>query len=83
MCGTVARRDRLDLPEQSVDRAGVARLISKLDLPDATRPPRFATISPVTTAAAVECGLTVDAEATVHNWEGLLDAIVRATQAEK
>jgi uroporphyrinogen III methyltransferase / synthase len=41
-------------------------------------PTRVATISPVTTAAAREVGLPVDAEATTYTWDGLLAAICRA-----
>jgi uroporphyrinogen III methyltransferase/synthase len=37
---------------------------------------RVATISPVTTAAARDVGLPVDAEATTYTWDGLLAAIV-------
>lgn len=37
---------------------------------------RIASISPVTTAAAREAGLTVDAEATTYTWEGLIEALV-------
>lgn len=39
---------------------------------------RFATISPVTSAAAVESGLAVAAEATTHTWDGIVDAIIKA-----
>lgn len=58
--------------------AGVARL-----LPDAARARlgktlRLASISPVTTEAALRAGLTVSAEATRHDWKGLVAAIVSA-----
>jgi uroporphyrinogen III methyltransferase / synthase len=72
--------DWICLSSPSIAR-GVARLWSGLSVPAGTRRPKLASISPVTTAAAVECGLRVDAEATVHNWEGLLDAVVRTTRA--
>ncbi len=39
---------------------------------------RIATISPVTSAAARESGLTVAQEATVYTWDGILQAIERA-----
>lgn len=38
---------------------------------------RFATISPVTSAAAEESGLSVAAEATTHTWDGIVDAIIK------
>lgn len=41
-------------------------------------PARLASISPVTSAAAGEAGLTVSAEATTYTWDGLLTAIVEA-----
>ena len=40
---------------------------------------RVASISPVTSAAAREAGLPVSAEAQIHTWDGLLDAISRAS----
>lgn len=40
---------------------------------------RIASISPVTSTAARDVGLPVDAEADIHTWEGLFDAIIRAT----
>ena len=39
---------------------------------------RIATISPVTSAAARQAGLTVAAEATVYTWDGILQAIGRS-----
>lgn len=39
---------------------------------------RLASISPVTTAAAKECGLLIAAEATQHDWPGLFTAIATA-----
>lgn len=56
--------------------ANVARLLDGVD-----RRPRFASISPVTTAAARDAGLAIDAEATTFTWDGLLDAIVDAADA--
>jgi uroporphyrinogen III methyltransferase/synthase len=44
---------------------------------------RVASISPVTTAAATECALTVAAEASQFTWDGILNAIQReVTQRE-
>ena len=40
---------------------------------------RLATISPVTSAAAREEGLPVDAEAAEYTWDGIIGAIVRST----
>lgn len=37
---------------------------------------RLASISPVTTAAAVEAGLSIAAEATTYTWEGLFQAMI-------
>ncbi|HID21110.1 MAG TPA: uroporphyrinogen-III synthase, partial [Planctomycetaceae bacterium] len=39
---------------------------------------RIASISPVTTEAAFEVGLPVNAEALEYTWDGILDAIARA-----
>ena len=44
-------------------------------------PARLASISPVTSAAAVEAGLTVSAEATSYTWDGLLTAIVESERS--
>ncbi len=41
---------------------------------------RIATISPVTTAAALEAGLPIHAEAVEYTWPGLFEAILRAEQ---
>ena len=43
----------------------------------------IATIGPATTAAARECGLSVDIEAKEHTVEGLVDALVCAAQQGK
>jgi uroporphyrinogen III methyltransferase/synthase len=42
---------------------------------------KLAAISPVTAEAATRAGLPIDAVATEYTWEGLFDAIVRATAA--
>lgn len=42
-------------------------------------PPIVATIGPITSAAAVESGLAVDAEAVEHTLDGLVAAVVSAT----
>jgi uroporphyrinogen III methyltransferase/synthase len=59
----------------------IARALHRL-LPPAARQQigkaaRIASISPVTSAAARELGLPVDAEAEMSTWDGILEAIVR------
>ncbi len=44
-------------------------------------PVRVATISPVTTEAALKVGLPVNAEAKVYTWEGILQAITEAERS--
>ena len=38
---------------------------------------RFASIGPITSATARECGLTIDAQADPHTIDGLVEAIAR------
>lgn len=59
-----------------------AELLNRCDLSPDQTPVRIATISPVTTAAAMEVGLKVRAEATRYTWDGILDAIVAAERSE-
>jgi uroporphyrinogen III methyltransferase/synthase len=59
----------------------IARALHRL-LPPAARQQigkaaRIASISPVTSAAARELGLPVDAEAETYTWDGIMEAIVR------
>jgi len=42
---------------------------------------KLASISPVTTAAAREAGLTITAEATTYTWEGLFQSMIQARNA--
>jgi uroporphyrinogen III methyltransferase/synthase len=60
----------------------IARNLQRLLSSDARRQigrtVRLASISPVTTAAAREAGLTIDVEASTYTWGGLFDAIVEA-----
>ena len=61
----------------------IARNLHRL-LPDPARKQigrtvRLASISPVTTEAAREAGLSIAAEATTYTWDGLFDAIVAAS----
>jgi len=53
----------------------LARLLTPAARGRLGAPTRVATISPVTSAAAREAGLPVDAEATTYTWDGLLAAI--------
>jgi uroporphyrinogen III methyltransferase/synthase len=46
--------------------------------PRVGRDVKLATISPVTTAAARDLGWEVAAEATVHTWDGLVEALIAA-----
>jgi uroporphyrinogen III methyltransferase/synthase len=69
--------DWIALSSPSIAR-GVARLLAGID---GTRKLKLASISPVTTEAANEAGLSISAEAAVHTWEGVLGAIVSAGDA--
>lgn len=59
----------------------LARLLSPAARARLGSPTRVATISPVTSAAAREAGLPVDAEATTYTWDGLLAVICAGVQA--
>ena len=52
----------------------MARAFAELDI-EAARQPKIVTISPLTSATARECGLTVHAEAWNANWPAVLQAI--------
>ncbi|MCA9066098.1 MAG: uroporphyrinogen-III C-methyltransferase [Planctomycetaceae bacterium] len=56
---------------------GLARVISAAGVNPQQIRSRIATISPLTTTAARDAGLTVCAEASDHTWNGILDAIAR------
>jgi uroporphyrinogen III methyltransferase/synthase len=49
-------------------------------LADAAGKVKFASISPVSTAAANEAGLEVDAEATTYTWDGIFEAVIAAEE---
>jgi uroporphyrinogen III methyltransferase / synthase len=53
----------------------LAKLLTRHDIPLHSVTAKLASISPVTTTAAAEAGLRIDAEATVHTWDGILDCI--------
>lgn len=63
--------DWIGLSSPSIARQ-VATMLSGMDVKFS---PRFAAISPVTEAAAVEAGLAVQAVASEHTWAGLFAAI--------
>lgn len=70
--------DWICLSSPSIAR-GIARLLPASARAELGQRLRLASISPVTTAAAVEAGLPVSAEAVVHTWEGLLEAVMQAS----
>jgi len=41
---------------------------------------KLASISPITTAAAIEAGLPISAEATAYTWPGLFEAMIAASR---
>jgi uroporphyrinogen III methyltransferase/synthase len=57
----------------------IARGVQRL-LADAAGKVKFASISPVSTAAANEAGLEVDAEATTYTWDGIFEAVIAAEE---
>ena len=76
------RLERGDLDWIGLSSPSIARSLAKLITPVArqlvgTRT-KLASISPVTTAAAVEVGLPIAAEATTYTWEGLFQAMIDA-----
>jgi len=76
-------RDEVDwiaLSSPSIARS-LARLLPEAvkNKPDSTL--RLASISPVTSAAARDCGLPVHAEALTYTWDGLFEAIRSAQNA--
>lgn len=60
----------------TVTSSAIARNVGRL-FGDQLGATKIASISPTTSAAAIEAGLTVSAEATSYNIDGLIDAIVR------
>jgi len=83
--GDLLQRGELDwicLSSPSIARQ-LARLCPALTKAgdESSRPPRLCSISPVTTAAAQQAGLTITAEATEYTWDGLLQAIAHSSQS--
>lgn len=58
----------------------LARLLTEKAKSHLGRTTKLASISPVTTAAAQESGLPISVEATEYTWEGLFQAMIRASQ---
>jgi uroporphyrinogen III methyltransferase/synthase len=72
--------DWICLSSPSIARQ-LARLCPGLTAPaDGVLRPRLCSISPVTSAAAQQAGLTIAAEATEFTWDGLLAAISRGSR---
>lgn len=55
-----------------------ARLLQTHDIDAHKSRTKLVAISPITAAAAVESGLAIAAEATIHTWDGMLEAIACA-----
>lgn len=66
--------DWIGLSSPSIAR-NLRRLLSPAALSQIGKTVKLASISPVTTAAAVEAGLPVACEASVYTWDGILSAI--------
>lgn len=71
--------DWIGLSSPSIAR-GLRNLLSPVAFSEIGRTVRLASISPVTTAAAREVGLQIDAEATTYTWDGICSAIVAAEE---
>jgi uroporphyrinogen III methyltransferase/synthase len=69
--------DWIGLSSPSIARA-LPRLLTPAARAQIGSRTRLASISPVTTAAAVEAGLPITAEATTYTWEGLFQAMIAA-----
>lgn len=69
--------DWIALSSPSIAR-NLPRLLSPAALEQIGVRTKLASISPVTTAAAIEAGLTIAAEAAVYTWDGLFATIARA-----
>jgi uroporphyrinogen III methyltransferase/synthase len=70
--------DWIGLSSPSIAR-NLARLLSPAAREQIGTAVRLASISPVTSAAAREAGLPVATEATEYTWDGLFDAMVKAS----
>lgn len=76
----LAQLERGDLDWIGLSSPSIARSLAQLLSPAASQwigtRTRLASISPVTTAAALEAGLPIAAEATSYTWEGLFQAMI-------
>ena len=84
--GELLQRGDLDwicLSSPSIARQ-LARLCPALTTSAESGPrhPRLCSISPVTTAAAQQAGLTIAAEAAEYTWDGLLQAMIHSTAGQ-
>jgi uroporphyrinogen III methyltransferase/synthase len=71
------RLDWIGLSSPSI-AGNLSRLLSPAARDQLGKRVRVASISPVTSAAARDAGLSVNAEATTYTWDGIFDAIVGA-----
>jgi uroporphyrinogen III methyltransferase/synthase len=73
--------ERGELDWIALSSPSIARSLARLLTPSARQHvgsrTRLASISPVTTAAALEVGLPIAAEATTYTWEGLFQCMVK------
>jgi len=69
--------DWIGLSSPSIARR-FAELARASGIEPQTLPTKLASISPVTSAAANDCGLIISAEAKVFTWDGIIDAIRNA-----
>jgi uroporphyrinogen III methyltransferase / synthase len=74
--------DWIALSSPSIAR-NLKALIGPIALAQIGQKTRIACISPVTTAAALEIGLPVHAEAAEYTWPGIFEAIQKAESAEQ
>ncbi len=74
--------ERGELDWIGLSSPSIARSLARLLTPSARQhvgsTTRLASISPVTTAAAIEVGLPIAAEAITYTWEGLFQSMVKS-----
>lgn len=73
--------DWIGLSSPSIARS-LARLITPAGREQIGKRTRLASISPVTTSAAIESGLPIAAEAKVYTWAGLFQSMIDATPSQ-
>jgi uroporphyrinogen III methyltransferase/synthase len=74
--------DWIGLSSPSIAR-NLARLLPPAARQHLGRATKIASISPVTTAAARDAGLPVNAEAATYTWDGLLAAIAKTLASDR